>query len=184
MPDPQSFTLKHNSGLASVLMTEAIIHPAFDPQRISTTPPGVKYNAIWDTGATNTVITKKVSQECNLKPISISKVHTAGGTINCPVYVVNIMLRNGVGVPFVRVTEANLTGNFEILIGMDIICLGDFAITNQGGKTTFSFRTPSVDCIDFVQQAKPSASLSRSIGRNAPCPCGSGKKYKKCCLHK
>ena len=22
-----------------------------------------------------------------------------------------------------------------------------------------------------------------SIGRNAPCPCGSGKKYKKCCLH-
>ncbi len=23
---------------------------------------------------------------------------------------------------------------------------------------------------------------SRKIGRNAPCPCGSGKKYKKCCL--
>ena len=22
------------------------------------------------------------------------------------------------------------------------------------------------------------------IGRNDPCPCGSGKKYKKCCLHK
>lgn len=22
------------------------------------------------------------------------------------------------------------------------------------------------------------------IGRNAPCPCGSGKKYKNCCLHK
>jgi len=22
------------------------------------------------------------------------------------------------------------------------------------------------------------------IGRNAPCPCGSGKKYKKCCLAK
>jgi uncharacterized protein YecA (UPF0149 family) len=21
----------------------------------------------------------------------------------------------------------------------------------------------------------------RGIGRNAPCPCGSGKKYKKCC---
>ena len=21
-------------------------------------------------------------------------------------------------------------------------------------------------------------------GRNAPCPCGSGKKYKHCCLHK
>ncbi|MGJ0486124.1 MAG: SEC-C metal-binding domain-containing protein [Methylomicrobium sp.] len=25
--------------------------------------------------------------------------------------------------------------------------------------------------------------LPRKIGRNDPCPCGSGKKYKKCCLH-
>ncbi len=24
--------------------------------------------------------------------------------------------------------------------------------------------------------------MSKQIGRNAPCPCGSGKKYKKCCL--
>jgi len=23
-----------------------------------------------------------------------------------------------------------------------------------------------------------------TIGRNDPCPCGSGKKYKKCCLNK
>jgi uncharacterized protein YecA (UPF0149 family) len=25
---------------------------------------------------------------------------------------------------------------------------------------------------------------SKNIGRNDPCPCGSGKKYKKCCLNK
>jgi preprotein translocase subunit SecA len=25
---------------------------------------------------------------------------------------------------------------------------------------------------------------SPKVGRNAPCPCGSGKKYKKCCLNK
>ncbi|MCG8572964.1 MAG: SEC-C domain-containing protein, partial [Spirochaetes bacterium] len=24
----------------------------------------------------------------------------------------------------------------------------------------------------------------KKIGRNSPCPCGSGKKYKKCCLNK
>ncbi len=23
-----------------------------------------------------------------------------------------------------------------------------------------------------------------AVGRNAPCPCGSGKKYKNCCAHK
>ncbi|MDT8324176.1 MAG: SEC-C metal-binding domain-containing protein, partial [Bacteroidota bacterium] len=25
---------------------------------------------------------------------------------------------------------------------------------------------------------------ANSVGRNDPCPCGSGKKYKKCCLAK
>jgi preprotein translocase subunit SecA len=29
----------------------------------------------------------------------------------------------------------------------------------------------------------PAAAVSRrKVGRNDPCPCGSGKKYKKCCL--
>ena len=25
--------------------------------------------------------------------------------------------------------------------------------------------------------------VRRRVGRNAPCPCGSGKKFKQCCLH-
>jgi hypothetical protein len=28
----------------------------------------------------------------------------------------------------------------------------------------------------------PSVNVNRHVGRNDPCPCGSGKKYKKCCL--
>jgi preprotein translocase subunit SecA len=28
---------------------------------------------------------------------------------------------------------------------------------------------------------KPVKRESQKVGRNAPCPCGSGKKYKKCC---
>jgi preprotein translocase subunit SecA len=32
-----------------------------------------------------------------------------------------------------------------------------------------------------VQQKQISASDIKKIGRNDPCPCGSGKKYKKCC---
>ncbi len=30
-------------------------------------------------------------------------------------------------------------------------------------------------------QAPPGPARSRKVGRNDPCPCGSGKKYKKCC---
>jgi len=29
---------------------------------------------------------------------------------------------------------------------------------------------------------KPKRSVGHKIGRNDPCPCGSGKKWKKCCL--
>ena len=37
---------------------------------------------------------------------------------------------------------------------------------------------------DEVLQPNPPMLRSESkVGRNDPCPCGSGKKYKKCCLH-
>ncbi|MBO6180730.1 SEC-C domain-containing protein [bacterium] len=31
------------------------------------------------------------------------------------------------------------------------------------------------------EENKPEIDLSQKIGRNDPCPCGSGKKFKKCC---
>ena len=34
---------------------------------------------------------------------------------------------------------------------------------------------------DEAQENKPSRREGAKVGRNAPCPCGSGKKYKKCC---
>ena len=30
--------------------------------------------------------------------------------------------------------------------------------------------------------SNPITNPLKSVGRNDPCPCGSGKKYKKCCL--
>lgn len=37
---------------------------------------------------------------------------------------------------------------------------------------------------EFPVAKDPKASGSKQVGRNAPCPCGSGKKYKKCCIRK
>ncbi len=39
----------------------------------------------------------------------------------------------------------------------------------------------SVDVLSALDQAKKSEPDMPRVGRNAPCPCGSGKKYKKCC---
>jgi hypothetical protein len=50
----------------------------------------------------------------------------------------------------VRVTEFIDENDFDVIIGMDIITCGDFAISNYGRKTVVSFRIPSQNPpIDF-----------------------------------
>jgi len=170
-------------GRANQLTSKAHVAPAI----VSQNPGKIdarEYVAIWDTGATATMITKKVADECGLKPISLTQVHTAGGTRNANVYLVSVGLPNRVMIPNVRVTEGILIGESDILIGMDIISQGDFAVTNYMGLTAFSFRLPSAELIDFVKQKPPvpmPAVAKKKIGQNERCPCGSGKKYKKCC---
>jgi len=51
----------------------------------------------------------------------------------------------------VRVSE-NAVDGCDVLIGMDVITTGDLAITNHNGKTTFSFRVPPCEEIDFVAE--------------------------------
>jgi len=145
-----------------------------------------KYKAIWDTGATGSVITEKVVEELDLKPTGMVIVSTASGETIANTYIVNIWLPNKVVFDGLKVTEGKLQGENEVLIGMDIISSGDFAVTNYGGKTVFTFRHPSATRIDFVKNIRQERTVkgSKKVGRNDPCPCGSGKKYKHCCLKK
>ena len=156
-----AFTIKHN-GRVNVLKTKVgICLPVTQEEMKADTNTIKEYVAIWDTGATNSVITKKVVDDLNLKPINIVEMHHAGGTSMTNVYLVNIVLPNGVMAGQVRVTEAvlmNTVGLLEheqsrVLIGMDIIGSGDFAITNFDNMTTMSFRIPSTETIDFVPAA-------------------------------
>ena len=39
----------------------------------------------------------------------------------------------------------------------------------------------AADDAPVVEQRKPFVRPDRKVGRNDPCPCGSGKKYKRCC---
>ena len=94
------------------------------------------------------------------------------------VYAINLFLPNQVAFNFVKVTEGILN-DFDLLIGMNIITMGDFSITNVGGNTIFSFRVPSVKEVDLVTERQTPA-VSTKVGRNSLCPCGSGKKYKQC----
>jgi predicted aspartyl protease len=138
------------------------------------------YAAIWDTGATGTVIPEKVVFECGLKPIGMTKACGVDGEYNTEVYLINVTLPNGLCFSPVRATKGKLLHDF-ILIGMDIITQGDFAVTNYQGKTCFTFRCPSQQVIDFTGAAPKQPGSVPVVARNSPCPCGSGKKYKRCC---
>jgi predicted aspartyl protease len=177
-------------GRSNTLLCPAKISHAFQPPATKNNPKEPKeYIAIWDTGATSTVVTKKVVNECGLKPIGMAKVHTAGGENVTSVYLISVFLPNNVVFASLKVTEGKISGDVDILIGMDIIGAGDFAVTNKDGQTMFSFRVPSLEHIDFAKQLKDNRSPNPppfkasvpKVGRNAPCPCNSGLKYKKCC---
>lgn len=174
----QSFKIEYPR-VVNTLISYCVVCPAFDPA----TPnrlPGKQYKAIWDTGSTNSVITSKVAAELGLTTIGFTEVnHAEGVSSNVPVYLVNIELPNQVGFPMIRVTEGKL-GDVDVLIGMDIIQSGDFKIENGGGKTTFTYSVPPADPIPVVPPTAPIVK-AKEPGRNEPCPCGSGKKYKKCC---
>jgi hypothetical protein len=45
-------------------------------------------------------------------------------------------------------------------------------------------KAPPATASILSQDRKHTNDLFRDVGRNAPCPCGSGKKFKKCCLGK
>ena len=185
----QCLTTKYTS-ITRILQNEVHVSKAFDPslapKPLSPQKVGAKkFTAIWDTGATGTVISQKVINECGLKPIGIAEVNTANKKRLSSVYFASIFLPSYVYFPQLRVVEGTISGG-DVLIGMDIITRGDFAITNSDGRTTFSYRWPSTKRIDFVEEARKAEGplpprASRKVSRNDPCPCGSGKKYKNCC---
>ena len=139
--------------------------------------------AIWDTGATNTAISHKVVKECGLIPIGRAKINTANGENIVNTYLIDIILPNNLRVNKVTVNEFTSVEGSDLLIGMDIMGLGDMAISNFEGKTVFTFRVPSLKATDYVKEAEKSkiVHVENKPSRNSKCPCGSGKKYKQCC---
>ena len=136
-----------------MLKNECGITPAWDPRKGGSAPTPVTFDAIWDTGATNSVITQKVIDDCGLVATGMAQVHGVHGHSQSETYLVNIVLPDKVVFTGTRVTKGHFAGG-DLLIGMDIIKRGDFAGTNHNGTTMFSYRVPSQGHIDFVSEIK------------------------------
>ncbi len=179
----KSFTSKYN-GISKVLINKIQVSNPFDNKNkgfdINNT---IKYNGLWDTGATNTVINRNVVDDLKLSATSATEVRTAAGITKANVYIINLWLPNGIIIPDLQVTEGDL-GDTDLLIGMDVMNRGDFSVSNFNGITCFSFRVPSLEAIDYttnLHKNKQVINSNKKVGVNESCPCGSGKKYKNCC---
>ena len=130
-----AFSIKYK-GIARELISDIeIINPLNNQRK--------KYNAIWDTGATNTVITPKVLKELSLTIVDIATIVGVNSEHkHAQVVLFNLLLPNNVSIKGVRGSVCTIGGDADILIGMDIIKFGDFAISNGEGQTLFSFAIP------------------------------------------
>ena len=164
--------------IVNCITTTVTIQNTFTGQTLQT-------EAIWDTGATNSVITETCAQQLGLVCVSKTIVNSVHGSKESNVYYLNITLHNEQITIKSKVTECSKLSRDDkigILIGMDIINQGDFSISNFGGNTVMTFRIPSMQKIDFVEGIKNGQPLIKGNlpGRNDRCFCGSGKKYKHC----
>lgn len=92
--------------------------------------------------------------------------------------------------PFIAATRMNDLGkerkklkriknkNPELLLKIIEGTLSDF----QKNHRAFINLMRSIEVVDPKTQKMPSKREVPKIGRNEPCPCGSGKKFKQCCL--
>jgi hypothetical protein len=190
-----AFTIVANGKLREII-TDSFVSKLVPPVQIKAINK-IKVKALWDTGAMISAITDSTVKALGLIPDGGTNVVYGGNIVYENLYSVLIYLPNHVVFP-ARVTQCRDKTNFELIIGMDIITGGDFAITNKNKKTTVSYRVPSSVEIDFRKEIKqetspeipaPKAPEKKTIlapmrngkvNGNLPCPCGSGRKYKQC----
>lgn len=165
-----AFTIRAKNGVFKEIKIPVQVLTSSAEQKIIGTPIKIgSAMALWDTGATMSGITKRLANMLGLEPFSMTSITTAGGVVSdVPVYKIDFILsnENSFGFPNnvsldvennvhffnINVTELPNNNSFDFLVGMDVITLGDFSITNKNSCSCVSFRIPPdpLFYIDYV----------------------------------
>jgi hypothetical protein len=112
----------------------------------------LKAKALIDTGATRSAIRNTFVHAAKLVSYGKSTVKTAKDEYISPLYTVDFMFPNRMLAQNIRVTEFSGNHDFDCIIGLDILRMGDMAISNAGNIMALSFRAPPNDRhIDFTK---------------------------------
>lgn len=148
----RAYTYKSPYGHLNMLKTYTIVMASYSAKSVVSAHKN--WIGLWDTGASNSCITQRIVKDLDLVPIGKKTMRTANGEVVVDTYIVDFGLPNGLTVKGVQVSCCDLGDDVDVLIGMDVIMNGDFAITNTNQKTTFSFRIPSIQEIEYEKELK------------------------------
>jgi len=159
MPDYRSFTVKYGKMVTNLLTPVSIL-----PVRIKNTDATIapiKTTGLWDTGTTRTCIKPWISKQLNLRLLTAqTQLIGIGGEIDPHIAFVNIRLMCDIEIQSCPVYVTDMPGFADVLIGMDIISKGNFALCNIDNKTSFSFIVPPYpEPVDFT--TKTNANFNR-----------------------
>lgn len=101
--------------------------------------------AIWDTGATSSMISEQIARALQLKPQGSVKVSGVHGVEDANIYTINLLFGNGFVLEDLQVSEAGNNAGFDVLIGMDVISKGLFIVDGanfSGNGCQIAFALP------------------------------------------
>jgi len=139
------------------LLTPMEVFPvASSDEAIRKTP--VKLKALWDTGATLTAIKPQLRDKLKLCMVRANSSATIAGlgdsTYKADYTVMTLRIRNNFEINWCPVFVVDYAVDVDIIIGMDIIGMGDFAVSNTNRKTLLSFIMPSMpERLDLTDKA-------------------------------
>ena len=119
-----------------IITSVNIYNTSLEKQKKSTS------NALWDTGATISAITPKMVKELNLIPTGTISIRGVTGAQDVEFVLVTIELPNGIQRQNVKMAICDFSADIGIILGMDIITLGDFELLHGNNHTIFSFKSP------------------------------------------
>jgi hypothetical protein len=128
-----NLTITHK-GLANKIVSQAVITSVDSGKSI-------EVSAIWDTGATTSLVNDKIVKSLQLKEIGVAQVKHVAGATAFPIHLAAIEIQGGMKIMEHRLVSFPSIHAFDMIIGMDIIALGNFCIENKDGNTVFSFNS-------------------------------------------
>lgn len=106
--------------------------------------------ALWDTGATFSSVTRRVIDDLGLEPLSPCATNVVGGRVDGMTRLALTFPGNTRFVTWAEMSEVpELPDGLDVLLGLDVISLGDMHLTHEADGLWFEFVFRREAFVDF-----------------------------------